>query len=88
MIIHDFDVMRLALYPAKADAPLVIDPDRVLPRAIATQSLQTIARRRAKVIQPSRIVEHQELAPNNALKRHETPDRAILKEAFRVSVGK
>lgn len=88
MIINDFDVMSLTLDPAKADAPLVIDPNRVLSQAIAAQCLQAIARRGAKVIQPSRVVQQKELAPDNALKRRETSNRTIVKKAFRVALSK
>ena len=34
MIVNDFHVMRVLIFPAKADSPLVVDLDAVLAGAI------------------------------------------------------
>jgi hypothetical protein len=47
MIIDDLDVCRLAVPPAKAHAPLIVDPDRVLSGAISLQRLESKAWNRA-----------------------------------------
>jgi hypothetical protein len=44
MIIYDLDIVRVAVDKAKADAPPVIDPDRMLPGTIAFQQLEPIRR--------------------------------------------
>jgi len=49
MVIHNLDFERVSIGPTEADAPLVVDPDAVLPLAIARQSLQTIARDGSKI---------------------------------------
>jgi len=41
--------MRIAILPAKTDAPLFIDPDAVLPGSIAGQLFQAISRNGSKV---------------------------------------
>jgi hypothetical protein len=45
MVVDYFDVERVTLDPAKADAPLVIDTDAVLPLAVAFERFQPIAGR-------------------------------------------
>ena len=44
MVVDDFDIERLATLPAKADAPLIVDTDTVLPRTIAAELFKPIAR--------------------------------------------
>jgi hypothetical protein len=51
MIIHDFNVVGVTLVPKKADAPLVVDADAMLPFSIALQRFQTIARRSLQITQ-------------------------------------
>ena len=51
MIIHDFDVVRIRILPPKADSPLIVDADTVLPRAIAFQLLKSVAWRDAEVVE-------------------------------------
>jgi len=48
--------------PYEADTKLVVDPNVVLSLAIASEGLQTISRRRAKISELGRSVEHIELA--------------------------
>jgi len=47
VIVDDLDVGRVAVLPAKAHAPLIVDPDRVLSGAISLQRLESKARNRA-----------------------------------------
>jgi hypothetical protein len=43
MVIGNPDLVRVWLFPSKADTPLLIDADIVLPGPIALQGLQPIA---------------------------------------------
>ena len=52
MVIHDLNVMRIAVLLGKADAPLVIDPNAIRPRALPFQQFKLVSRRDAKVLQP------------------------------------
>jgi hypothetical protein len=67
MIIHDLDIFGTGFRPSKADSPLIVDSDAVLPGAITLQSLQTISRRNSQVIQTSRNFELPELATGHSL---------------------
>ena len=46
VIIDDLDVEGVAVLPAEADAPLIVDPDTVLTLSVARELLQSISRRR------------------------------------------
>ena len=44
MVIDDLNVVRIAITPPKANPPLIVDPDAVLPLSVTGQRLQPIAR--------------------------------------------
>lgn len=48
MLIHDLDLHRSPIHPREIDAPLVVDPDRMLPGASATELFQSISRRESQ----------------------------------------
>jgi hypothetical protein len=56
MIINDFHVMRIAVYPAEADSPLIVDPNAILTGAIAREFFQSIAWRHAQVVERLRRI--------------------------------
>ena len=58
MIIYDFYVISISIDPLKANPPLVIDPNAILPRSITAKLLKPVRRRNTKVIQYVGIVEH------------------------------
>jgi len=49
VVIRNFHIVGIALTPDKADAPLVVDADAVLPFPVAFQCFQVIARRRPQI---------------------------------------
>jgi len=51
VIVDDLHVERVAVSPAKADPPLIVHADAVLPRAITREALQAVPWRNAKVLQ-------------------------------------
>lgn len=66
MIVDNFNFMRMILMPEEADAPLVIDPNAVLPVAVALERLEMIAGRDKQVRQPGTGIEHSQLSASNA----------------------
>jgi hypothetical protein len=58
VIVNDFNPERIALLPNKADTPAVIYPNTVLPRAVASQQLQAVARGQAQIFEAPSVVEH------------------------------
>jgi hypothetical protein len=61
VVIDDLDTIRPPNCPDEADSPLPIDPDAMLPCAIAPQGFQMIVRRHGKIPQYLGIVEHSQL---------------------------
>lgn len=51
MVINDFNVVGVAVPPVKADAPLVIDANTVLPRPVAFELLEAVARGNPEIVQ-------------------------------------
>jgi hypothetical protein len=62
MVVDDPDIAWSSIIPGKADAPLVVDPDTVLPEPIALEGFQPIPRRYAQVSQLASTV-HQAKLP-------------------------
>lgn len=62
MIVDDLYGLRALVGPREADTPLIIDPNAVLASPIFLQSFETIARRRPKIVERARGIEHVELA--------------------------
>ena len=69
MVVDDLDMPRRAVAPDEADAPSVVDANAVLTPAIAPQSLQSIAGRRAQVVEPAGCIKRQKLHPRALLDR-------------------
>lgn len=83
MIIHNFDFVRMAFLPAKTDAPLVVDPDAVLPQPTALQGFQAITRRHSHLAQFRSGVQGEQLAPCASLnRRRESTCNLRPEEAF------
>ena len=61
MVVNDLDVEGIALLPAKANAPLIVDADRVLALAVALQRLEPVAGQAGKVFKRGGSVEDLEL---------------------------
>jgi hypothetical protein len=62
VIIDDFDVERTGLRPAKADSPLIVDPDAVLTGSSAFQGFESIARWYFQIVQAGGDLELPQLA--------------------------
>ena len=67
MVVDNLNIVSISFCPGEADAPLVIDSNAVLARAIAREPFQAIAWGHPKIIQVLGSVEHGELSLGNAL---------------------
>src|SRR5271166_6190762 len=52
MIVHELDVIGVPVAPHEANAPLLIDADRMLAAPFTRQRLEPVARRNAQVVEP------------------------------------
>ena len=75
MVVHDFDIERMAAFKAKANSPLVIDADAVLTRSMALERFEPVVRRDSQVIQPYRSMQHGQFAFFNGSDVDETCNR-------------
>ena len=76
VIINNFHVRRTrrAIWPFEANAPLIVDPDAVLPVAIAVQGFEMVPGKSRKVAQRSCRLEAVELQARGALETGECLD--------------
>ena len=84
MIIHDLDIVRITLSPDKADPPLTIDTNTVLPLPITLQCFQQISRRNPQITERWGAVENQKLPSRNPFYATEPQDVLIVKQRFRL----
>ena len=61
MIVHDLDLVGVAVLPDEADPPLIIDADAVLAAASTLERLEPVARRDAQVLERGGSIERREL---------------------------
>jgi len=61
VIVDDLDVERVAVIPAEADPPLIIDSDAMLTLPISREFFQAIPRRHFEVAQRVSRVQQEEL---------------------------
>ena len=88
MVVNDLDVMRVAILPAKADPPLIVDPDTVLSSAIALELLEPVARRNTKVVQGFSCVHNHQLPQHDPAEvAGISADRLPVEEAGSVAVA-
>jgi hypothetical protein len=67
MVIGNPDLIGVWLFPSKAEMPLVIDADTVLPGPIALQGLEPIAGRRKQIRQSVSLIQVDQLTPRCSL---------------------
>lgn len=67
MVVNDLHLMGIALLPSKADAPLVVDANAVLPSAFASKLLEAVPRRYTQVIKRLSGVDDGQLAQHGTL---------------------
>jgi hypothetical protein len=80
VVIHDLNVMRIAVAPSEADAPLVIDPNAVGSRPATLQQFELVSRRNAEILQPQRLMQEQQLSPRWPFNRLESPDHVVVEQ--------
>jgi len=68
VIVDDFDVVSVAIFPNEANAPLTINANAMLALAVASQCFQAVARGSQQVLQRSRTMEVQQLPARDSLK--------------------
>jgi hypothetical protein len=73
VIIYDLDVVSVPAPPAKANTPLIVNPNTVLTHTIAAELFQAIRRRNPKVVYRPGSVKNKQFAQCHALDSTELP---------------
>src|ERR1700727_772004 len=82
VVVGDLDVLGSLGRPTEADAPLLVDPDGVLSRAVFRQRFEVVAGRGREVHEQRRHVEHLELAFGLGLEGSKLADALSAEEAL------
>ena len=67
MIVYNFDSVRILVIPDKANTPLVVDTNGMLPLTVASQFLKPIAWGDAKVVQAFGGIDQNQLLSSSLL---------------------
>lgn len=87
MVVNDLNPFWTSVAPPKADSPLIVDSDTVLPRTITAQTLEPVARRNPEVFQTTRSINLAQLAQRNAHDaRIEGRNRLPRKQALSLTI--
>jgi len=62
MVVDDLDLLRSLFRPAEADRVSLVDPNAVLSPTVSPQSLESVPRRSAKILQHLGLVDLVQLA--------------------------
>ena len=88
MRIDDLDVQGIAVFPAKANSPLIVNANAVLTGAVALELFEPVARRHAKVVDRVSGIDRDELSEHRALELGgEAPNGLAAEETLGISVG-
>ena len=87
MVVNDLNPFWTSVAPPKADSPLIVDSDTVLPRTITAQTLEPVARRNPEVFQTTRSINLAQLAQRDAHDaRIEGRNRLPRKQVLRLTI--
>ena len=67
MVIHDLHIVGAAVPPLEADAPLIIDPDAVLPVAVSRELFEPVRCWNPQIEERLAAVQHAEFPQRNPL---------------------
>lgn len=67
MVIDDFDLVRMVVFPNEANSPLVVDTDRMLPVPVALQRFKPVAGRHAEIVESLGNVQQTQFAKRGVL---------------------
>jgi hypothetical protein len=86
VVVHHFDLLRVAVFPHEADPILIVDPYAVLPTSVSAERLEVVARERAQVVQSLCCVQLHQLALSDTGDTPKPPRRMTLEQRLSVSI--
>jgi hypothetical protein len=88
MVVDNFNIMGMTVFPDKTDPPLAVDPNAVLAFAVSRKCLEPIARWNAQVVQSACGVQDQQFLTRLPFKTGKCTNIPVLKDCLRISVRK
>lgn len=67
MVVHNLDIVGVSVFPSKANAPLLIDPNAVKPFEVSRQGFKAVGRRDQQVLQTCGRIDHEEFPKSGPL---------------------
>jgi hypothetical protein len=87
VVVHNFHFVGISVAPHKADAPLIVDANAVLPSPVPVESFQAIASRSSQIGELPGKMYLVKFAPGYALDGLEPPHEFPLKDLFGIGVS-
>jgi hypothetical protein len=84
VIINDFDIVSIAIHPAKAKSPLLVDADAMRALAVSPQAFQVVAWRTIQIAQNIRTVQLPQFSLRNSLDGAKPRDTLTAIQTFRI----
>jgi hypothetical protein len=88
VVIRDFDILRLIVFPAETDPILIVDADAVLAVPLARQSFEPQTRNVPQIRQSFRVSQNCQLYSSGPLDLLKSPDANAIPELLRFLVPK
>ena len=67
MVINDFDLVRIPVFPDETDAPLVVNANTMLSGPLPFQAFKPVARRHPQILKTFRTVKTKQFAQRGSL---------------------
>jgi hypothetical protein len=80
VIVNNLNVISAAIAPDKTDSPLIVDPYTVLSLSVAGESLQSVPRGDAEVIDGRTAIQHPQLPEGGLLNVSRQSPRKLAPE--------
>jgi hypothetical protein len=88
VVIHDLNVVNVALFPSEANPPLIVYADAELAPAVAFERFKPIVGWAAQIVQRRCPVKIEQLSPRHPLEEPEPRHVQIVEQPFRTTVAK
>jgi len=87
VVVDDLDVIGVTVLPVKANTPLIVDANTVLPHASGPEFLQSVARGNAQILEAFSSVHEAQLPEHDSLQLvRETPNPFAAEKAFGIAI--
>jgi hypothetical protein len=87
VIISQFNIVRVTIFPAETNAVLIVHANTVLPRPVALQSFEAIAGRDPQICETPRPIQQPQTAKRNTRDAGPLPRSFPVKQFLSVTIA-